>query len=105
MPERRTRTVSRSFRTGDPRMICERTMWFGRHAAAVAALIATLAPAMIQAQGPAPRDTTPVVIRAARLIDGTGAAAVRNGIVVVRGERIVAVGREGSVAIPAGSRT
>ncbi len=86
-------------------MIRERTMWFGRHAAAVAASIATLAPAMIQAQGPAPRDTTPVVIRAARLIDGTGAAAVRNGIVVVRGERIVAVGREGSVAIPAGSRT
>ena len=46
-----------------------------------------------------------VVLRAARLIDGTGAAAVQNGVVVVTDDRIVAVGRSGAVTIPAGART
>ena len=45
-----------------------------------------------------------VAIRAARLIDGTGAAPVANGVVVVTGNRIVGVGRHGSVTIPAGAR-
>src|SRR5918911_94269 len=43
-----------------------------------------------------------VVLHAARLIDGTGAPAVANGVVVVAGDRIVAVGREGAVNVPAG---
>ena len=79
---------------------------FGRHPVAtlLAAAIALASPSEARAQGAAARDTTPVVIRAARLVDGTGAAAVPNGVVVVRGDRIVAVGREGSVAIPAGAR-
>jgi imidazolonepropionase-like amidohydrolase len=78
-----------------------------RHAVAVALLVASplLAAAQSPTSAPAPRDTTPLVLRAARLIDGTGAPAVRNGVVVVRGERIVAVGAEGRVAIPAGART
>jgi imidazolonepropionase-like amidohydrolase len=45
-----------------------------------------------------------VVLRAARLIDGTGAPAVANAVVVVTSDRIVAVGREGAVSIPAGAR-
>ncbi len=45
-----------------------------------------------------------VVLRAARLIDGTGAAAVLNGVVVITDNRIVAVGSEGSVSIPSGAR-
>jgi imidazolonepropionase-like amidohydrolase len=67
------------------------------------ALPALLIPLVLGAQTPQPSNT--VVLRAARLIDGTGAAAVQNGVVVVTGDRIVAVGREGSVPIPAGART
>ena len=48
--------------------------------------------------------TETVAIRAARLIDGTGAAPVANGVVVVTGNRIVGVGRQGAIAIPAGAR-
>jgi len=47
---------------------------------------------------------TTTVLRAARLIDGTGSAPVQHGVVVVSGDRIVAAGAEGSVAIPAGAR-
>ncbi|MGH7636354.1 MAG: amidohydrolase family protein [Gemmatimonadaceae bacterium] len=57
--------------------------------------------AVLGAQTP-PTET--VAIRAARLIDGTGAAPVANGVVVVTGNRIVGVGRQGSVTIPAGAR-
>ena len=45
-----------------------------------------------------------VVLRAARIIDGTGAAPITNGVVVVTEDKIVAVGAQGSVAIPAGAR-
>jgi imidazolonepropionase-like amidohydrolase len=45
------------------------------------------------------------VIRAARLIDGTGAAEIQNGAVVVVGDSIVAVGPASSVKVPAGART
>ena len=44
-------------------------------------------------------------LKAARLIDGNGGAVVRNGVVVVTGDRIVAVGTQEAVAIPAGART
>ncbi len=36
-----------------------------------------------------------VALRAARLIDGTGAAAITNGVVVVTDDKIVAVGKQG----------
>ena len=69
-------------------------------AAAVAMLAAPLA-----AQPTLPtRGSGTVVLRAARLIDGTGAAVVQNGVVVVTDDRIVAAGREGSVQVPAGAR-
>jgi imidazolonepropionase-like amidohydrolase len=46
-----------------------------------------------------------LVLKAARVIDGTGAAPIQNGVVVVTDDRIVAVGAAGSVATPAGART
>ena len=45
-----------------------------------------------------------VAIRAARVIDGTGSAAIQNGVVVITDEKIVAVGKQGSVTIPAGAK-
>lgn len=51
------------------------------------------------------KGTGTVVLKAARLIDGTGAAAIQNGVVVVTDDRIVAVGRAGAVTIPSGART
>ena len=51
-----------------------------------------------------PKGSDVVVLRAARLIDGTGAPPVANGVVVVNADRIVAAGREGTVAVPAGAR-
>jgi imidazolonepropionase-like amidohydrolase len=45
-----------------------------------------------------------VALRAARLIDGTGAAAITNGVVVVTDDKIVAVGKQGAVTIPAGAK-
>ena len=52
-----------------------------------------------------PKGSGTVVLHAARLIDGTGAAPITNGVVVVTDDRIVGVGAQGSVAIPAGART
>jgi imidazolonepropionase-like amidohydrolase len=65
-------------------------------------LAALVLPVCLAAQQSPAKGT--VVLRAARLIDGTGAPAVQNGVVVVTDDRIVAVGSEGSVAIPAGAR-
>lgn len=70
-------------------------------------VLALFAPVALGAQSPVASNapaTGTVVLRAARLIDGTGAAPVQNGIVVVTNDRIVAAGAEGSVAVPAGAR-
>jgi len=45
-----------------------------------------------------------VALRAARVIDGTGAAPILNGVVVVTDDKIVAVGKQGSVNLPPGAR-
>ncbi|GAC1695879.1 MAG: amidohydrolase family protein [Gemmatimonadaceae bacterium] len=45
-----------------------------------------------------------VVLHAARLIDGSGAPPVTNALIVVTDDRITAVGRDGSIAIPDGAR-
>lgn len=45
-----------------------------------------------------------VALRAARVIDGTGAAPILNGVVVITDDKIVAVGKQGSVNVPAGAR-
>src|SRR5688572_32642437 len=66
--------------------------------------LATLAIAGVtQAQQPAQAPTT-YVLRAARVIDGSGSAPIANGVVVVAGNRITAVGRSGSVTVPAGAQ-
>ncbi len=69
--------------------------------AALAALL--LAPIAAASQGAPSRGT--IVVRAARLIDGTGAAPVRNGVVVISGDTIAAVGAAGRVAIPKGAKS
>jgi imidazolonepropionase-like amidohydrolase len=80
-----------------------------RHLAAALGLAAPLlasTPALLTAQTPAAPATpaAPVVLRAARLFDGTGSAPVRNGVVVVQGDRIVAAGAADRVTVPAGAR-
>ncbi|HEU0014045.1 MAG TPA: amidohydrolase family protein, partial [Longimicrobium sp.] len=72
-------------------------------AALAASFLVPAADAQTQGKRPT-RGSGTVVLRAARLIDGTGAAPIANGVVVVTDDRIVAVGREGSVAVPQGAR-
>ncbi|HTO97826.1 MAG TPA: amidohydrolase family protein [Myxococcales bacterium] len=45
-----------------------------------------------------------VVLKGARLIDGTGRAPVANAVLVIDGDRIAAVGAEGKVKVPQGAR-
>ena len=45
-----------------------------------------------------------VVLKAARLIDGTGAAAITNAVVVILDDKIMAVGPASSVRIPSGAK-
>jgi imidazolonepropionase-like amidohydrolase len=74
-------------------------------APALAALfVASSVAAQARPQNYPTQGTGTVVLHAARLIDGTGAAPIENGVVVVTGDRIVAAGRRGSVAEPAGAR-
>ena len=60
------------------------------------------APAMAAARPAAAQEVT--AIRAGRLIDGTGQPARENQVIIVRGERIEAVGDAATVAIPDGAR-
>ena len=70
------------------------------------ALGAMLAAAAAGAQRPTyqTKGTGTVVLRAARVWDGTGAPPLQNGVVVVTDDRIAAVGRDGAVSVPAGAR-
>jgi imidazolonepropionase-like amidohydrolase len=67
--------------------------------AITAALLA--APALAETP-PEPAPPARLALRAAQLIDGTGAAPLRDAVVVIEGDRIVAAGR--GVAIPEGAR-
>jgi imidazolonepropionase-like amidohydrolase len=72
--------------------------WF---AAALLGLSSTLS---VRAQ-PAPADAAaPLLLKPARVFDGVAAAAHEGWVVLVRGDRIVAVGPEDKVAVPAGAR-
>ena len=71
---------------------------------AAGALLATTGAAQAPGPGYPTAGTGSVILRAARVIDGTGAAPIANGEVVVTNDRIVAVGRQGAVAEPAGAR-
>ena len=70
-------------------------------------LLALALPSLLAAQAPTNpiKGSGTVALKAARVIDGTGAAPIRNGVVVVTDDRIVSVGAAGAVAIPAGART
>ena len=50
-----------------------------------------------------PAATSVIAIVGATLIDGTGGPVVSDSVVVVRGERIVAVGKRDAVKVPAGA--
>jgi imidazolonepropionase-like amidohydrolase len=64
-----------------------------------------LVPAIAAAQAPYPtKGSGTVVLRAARLIDGSGGAPIRDAAVVITDDRIVSVGTRSSVAVPAGAR-
>ena len=71
-------------------------------------ILLTLAvPTVLAAQAPTVpiKGTGTVVLKAARVIDGSGAAPIQNGVVVVTDDKIVAVGAASAVRIPAGART
>ena len=75
--------------------------------APLAALALAAAARTAAAQFPAPAADVArqvVVLRAARMFDGTGAAVVRDAVVVVTGDRITAAGPAARVQAPAGAR-
>ena len=71
------------------------------HALCVTALTQT-SPSRITPEPPIGKGV--VVLKAARLIDGTGAAPVNNAVVVVTDNTITAVGAAGAVTVPANAR-
>src|SRR6185436_12229832 len=46
----------------------------------------------------------PLVLAGGRLIDGYGGPPIENAVIVIEGNRVKAVGREGTIAIPDGAR-
>jgi imidazolonepropionase-like amidohydrolase len=68
---------------------------------AAALLLAAASHAVAQPAAPAVTPK-PIVIRAARLFDGTSDTVIRNGAVIVSGNRIVSAGPD--LAVPAGAR-
>jgi imidazolonepropionase-like amidohydrolase len=75
-----------------------------RHALIGAAAAVLAAAHVVHAQQGEAKGSGTVALRAARVIDGTGAAAITNGVVVVTDDKIVAVGKQGAVSIPTGAR-
>jgi len=68
-----------------------------------APLVLLALPGLVLAQPPAPAQAPPVVVlKAARLLDGKADAAIRDGVVIVEGGRIKAVGSR--LAVPAGAK-
>ena len=67
-------------------------------------LLAAFAAVATTARAQEAKGAGTVALRAARVIDGTGAAPILNGVVVVTDDKIVAVGKQGTVNVPAGAR-
>jgi imidazolonepropionase-like amidohydrolase len=61
-------------------------------------------PAPIGIRPQSPEGKGVVVLKAARLIDGSGAAPITNAVVIVSDNKITAVGSAGSVRIPSGAK-
>lgn len=78
-----------------------RQVWY-RTAALAAVLVIAAGNARAQQPAAAPAAPGVVAIRAGTLIDGNGGAPVRNAVIVIRGDRIEAVGP--NVAVPTGAR-
>src|SRR5689334_14094686 len=57
----------------------------------------------VAAQQPGRRYDGPVAVVGARLIDGTGAEPIDDGVLVFEGDRITAIGRRDDVRLPRGS--
>jgi len=68
------------------------------------ALAAAISAAAVVAHAQEAKGSGTVALRAARVIDGTGAAPILDGVVVITDDKIVAVGKQGSVNVPAGAR-
>jgi imidazolonepropionase-like amidohydrolase len=54
----------------------------------------------VGAQAPTQTKSQPVVLKGARLIDGTGRPPIENSVLVIEGGQIVAVAKAGAVSIP-----
>ncbi len=70
----------------------------------VLSLVAICALACVRVIAQAPQGQA-LVLDGGTLIDGNGGAPVPNSVVVIQGNRITAVGRKGSVTVPANART
>ena len=68
-------------------------------AAIGAVVLAGIAPALVDAQAPAP-----LVIDGGTLIDGNGGTPVTDALVIVQGDRISSVSRRGQTPIPANAQ-
>src|SRR6267378_8458590 len=79
-----------------------RTLRLGALGAGTLLALATLASPPSLAQTPATGAT--VAFTNARIIDGTGRAAIERGTLVVSGGRVTAVGPANSTTIPAGAQ-
>ncbi|HEY7237489.1 MAG TPA: amidohydrolase family protein [Gemmatimonadaceae bacterium] len=102
----KTRRAIPGAEPADRRSIGRMTLEFKRHkplAVVLVALCVAVPGRLIRAQAPA-RDTTPIVIAPARVFDAVAGATRDGWIVVVRGNRIAAVGPPARVAVPAGVR-
>ena len=64
-----------------------------------ALLLASVVTALLPAQQPA----VTMAVVGGRVIDGFGGPVIENGVVLIAGDRIAAVGREGELAVPAGA--
>lgn len=73
-------------------------------AACLCVRVTPQAPTPIGVRPQPPEGKGVVVLKAARLIDGTGAAPIANAVVIVRENKITAVGSANSVTIPAEAR-
>ncbi len=52
---------------------------------------------------PAQKKESTIAIRAGQIIDGTGNAPIKNGVLVIQGSKIKAVGQESEIKIPSGA--